>query len=207
MTRVALINATPGAIGPATAALAERFPAAEPWTLLDDKLLADASEGLTPDLAERMRRLIDYAVRGGADAVLLTCSLYGELARASAAPVPVLAPDDAAFDDLLARGPRRVLVLASVAAALRDSLTRLRARAPGTQLVGLHVPEAFTATGEELTELLLAAGERHLSTVDAVLLAQYTLAPATSPLATRTGLPVFSGPRSAAERLKALVGR
>ncbi|MCK2244464.1 MULTISPECIES: aspartate/glutamate racemase family protein [unclassified Crossiella] len=208
MTRVALISATPAAIGPATAALGERFPAADLWNLLDDKLLADARNGVTPELAERMRRLIAYAVHGGADAVLLTCSLYGQLARTSTASVPVLAPDDAAFDDVLARAPRRVLVLASIAAALHDSVTRLRDRAPRLQVVGVHAPEAFAATGDTkaLTDILLRACQQE-STVDSVLLAQYSLAPATVPLAAATGLPVFSGPRSAAARLKALVGQ
>ncbi|GGM90416.1 hypothetical protein GCM10011609_29240 [Lentzea pudingi] len=203
MTRVALISATPAAIGPAVAALADRFPAAEPWNLLDDKLLADARDGLTPALEERMRRLIALAVDGGAGAVLLTCSLYGELARTASAAVPVLAPDDAAFDDVVALHPRRILVVASVEGALHDSTARLRRRST-SEVVGVHVPDALGADSDALTNALLTACGPLRSTVDAILLAQYSLAPATAALAEALGLPVFAGPLSAAHRLAEL---
>jgi hypothetical protein len=76
---VALIHATPAAIGPARMAFSERFPRATVWNLLDDLLISQAQSagGLTPALRGRMERLIEHAVAGGADAVLLTCSMYG----------------------------------------------------------------------------------------------------------------------------------
>ncbi|MDJ1134853.1 hypothetical protein [Streptomyces iconiensis] len=195
--RIALISATPAAIGPAVAGLAAEFPAARPWNLLDDTLLADAAArgGVVPELATRMRRLIAYAVAGGARGVLLTCSLYGPLVTRVRARVPVLAPDTAAFEAALSGGHRRVLVLASFEAALEDSLARFTAaaRAAGA---------ATEAVGAVATGPPLDAARAYADEVDAVLLAQYSLAPHTEELAAGLGLPVHSGPQAAARALK-----
>lgn len=210
--RIALISATPAAIDPATSALAAEFPAADVWNLLDDKLLADADErgGLGDDLAERMRRLIDHAVAGGADGILLTCSMYGPVARERDLGKPVLAPDEAAFDELLAGGYRSVLVVASLESALHDAVARLTAflTAAGApaKVRGAVSPEAFEATkagdASRLATLLGTTTRDHATDTDAVFLAQYSLAPATAVVAAMSGLPVVAGPVSAAIRLR-----
>ena len=53
---------------------------------------ADAAGGLTPALRDRMSTLIRYAVDGGADAVLLSCSMYGPVARRGRRLQPVHGP-------------------------------------------------------------------------------------------------------------------
>ena len=206
-TRIALISATPAAIGPATSALAAEFPAADVWNLLDDKLLADADErgGLGDDLAERMRRLIDHAVAGGADGILLTCSMYGPVARERDLELPVLAPDEAAFDELL--GYRTILVIASLESAMHDAVARLSAfLKPDATVRGVVSPEAFEATKsgdpDRLAALLAATARDHAAGTDAIFLAQYSLAPATTVVADATGVPVIAGPVSAAIRLR-----
>lgn len=208
--RIALISATPAAIGPATSALAAEFPEADVWNLLDDKLLADADAqgGLGDDLAARMRRLIDHAVAGGADGILLTCSMYGPVARERDLGQPVLAPDEAAFDELLAGGYRSILVVASLESALRDAVARLSAfltesGAPAT-VRGVVSTEAFEATGDtaRLAAALGATALDHAAGADAIFLAQYSLAPATAAVAELAGLPVVAGPVSAAVRLR-----
>nr|WP_042186536.1 hypothetical protein [Kibdelosporangium sp. MJ126-NF4]CEL17334.1 uncharacterized protein SCO0976 [Kibdelosporangium sp. MJ126-NF4]CTQ91438.1 uncharacterized protein SCO0976 [Kibdelosporangium sp. MJ126-NF4] len=183
--RIALISATPSAIGPAVSALAEEFPGADPWNLLDDKLLPDAQQhgGVTPALADRMRRLIGYAANA-ADAVLLTCSMYGFITEESF-PVPVLAPDTAAFEE--ARAYRRLLVVASLEPALHDTLARL---------------DHPNAAGVVSSPARMAdACGRYVSSVDAVLLAQYSLTPHAPVL----DIPVISGPRSAAVKLREVI--
>ncbi|MFF8960342.1 aspartate/glutamate racemase family protein [Streptomyces sp. NPDC014894] len=216
--RIALISATPTAVAPAVAGLAEEFPAAEPWNLLDDRLLTDAPDHgpLPPRLVDRMRRLIGHALAGGADGVLLTCSLYGPVVDGIETPVPLLAPDTAAFAQALALSPESggVLVLASFEAALRDTTARFSAAAAAAgsaaEPVGAVAPDAFGAARREdpaaLFEALRNACAPHRA--DVVLLAQYSLAPAAAPLSTALGLPVVSGPRAAAVALRsALTGR
>lgn len=198
---VAVINATTAAIPPIRRAFSERFPAAILWNLLDDRLLivADERGGVTPELQERMRRLIDHAVTEGADAVLLSCSLYGFVARQRAAnlTVPVHGPDDAVFSSLLDSGARRVLLVGSVEISIQDSTTRLRADAE--------------ARGVELDVIpaLLAGPDGTIGqpdeAVDAILLAQYSLAPAADRLQDELGVPVFSSPKFAATALSVAI--
>lgn len=216
--RIALISATPTAVAPAVAGLAKEFPAAEPWNLLDDRLLGDAPESgpLPQALVDRMARLIGHALAGGADGVLLTCSLYGSVTEAVETPVPLLAPDSAAFEQALAlsEGRGRVLVLASFEAAMRDSLTRFSAAAAAgraTEPVGVVAPDAFAAARDgDLSTLHDALRDACLPLVtdaDTVLLAQFSLAPAAASLSTALGVPVVSGPHAAAAALRtALTG-
>ncbi|MEV6909212.1 hypothetical protein [Amycolatopsis sp. NPDC051071] len=198
--RIALISATPAAIPPAVNALATGFPRAQPWNILDDRLLADVGpDGRTPALDDRMRHLIDYAVTGGADGVLLTCSLYGEVTKQVDAPVPLLAPDEAAFDDALSSGHTRILVVASLASALADSTARF---AQAARDKGITVEVGGVLAPDKLVE----TPQAETGAWDLVLLAQYSLAPRAEELSSALGLPVVSGPRSAAKRLKAVIG-
>lgn len=211
--RIALISATPAAIAPAVAGLADVFPDAEVWNLLDDRLLPDleAAGRMTPELEARMRRLIGHAVDSGADGVLLTCSQYGPVAEAATAAVPVLAPDGAAFRAVAEGGYGSVLVLASLDSALADTTARLAAflahAGSATELSGAVSADALAATRTGDTEalahaLLAVARGTH---ADAVLLAQFSLAGAAEPVAAELGIPVITGPHTAATRLRDLV--
>lgn len=210
--RIALISAVPAAIPPAVAALAEDFPESQVWNILDDRLLSDADDqgGLTDDLRARMDRLIGHALREHADGVLLTCSLYGVVAQDTSADVPVLAPDQAAFAELAAAGFGRVLVVASFEGAKDDSVARLRealqAAGAATEVAGFSVPAAMEATKRGDLPALVAALTDGLAGrtdgVDAVFLAQYSLAPAGNQLAEAVGIPILSGPKSSAVALR-----
>lgn len=210
--RVALISATTSAIAPATAAFTQEFPEASLWNVVDDRLLADAedSAGVTPELVGRMERLIEYAADGGADGILLTCSQYGFVSRIVDTPVPIEAPDDAAFADALARGLHSLLIVASLRSALDDTLARLEAAvaAAGTRLRldGICEPNAVAllAAGKpaQLAAELAAAIQERAREPDAVLLAQYSLASTAEILQTMIGRPVLSGPVSAAQHLR-----
>lgn len=210
---IALISATPAAIGPATAGLAANFPDATVWNILDDRLLKDAQEqsGITPGLEERMRRLIEHALAEGADGVLLTCSMYGSVAHAFPTPaVPILAPDDASFAAVVAGRYSRILVVASFETALVDAQQRLEQvlaeQGAGTEVLAAVAEGALNATtandGDALLRSLLDACEGYRGKVDAVLLAQYSLAPAASALGENLGMPVLSGPDAAAALLR-----
>jgi hypothetical protein len=202
---IALISATTAAIAPATAGLSRGFPEADVWNLVDDRLLAeaDAHGGLTPELSARMTRLIDHALAEGADGVLLTCSMYGPAAHAyPKADGPVLAADDGAFDAVLHGGFDRVLVAGSLESATRDATRRLSAAADSVS-VPLEIdevvarPATFVAT--------VAAADR-TARPDAILLAQYSLAPFADKLTAATGgRPVLTGPDSAAAMLRASI--
>ncbi|MDR6868143.1 methylmalonyl-CoA mutase cobalamin-binding subunit [Microbacterium resistens] len=219
--KIALISAVTAAMAPARSALGELYPEAEVWNILDDRLLsdADARGGLDDALRARMTRLIDHALAEGADGVLLTCSLYGPVATDAQRDVPVLAPDEAAFREIADARYDSVLVVASFDGAKDDSVERLKAtlREAGvnTVVTAIAVPAAMAATKAQDPQALLTALAEAVTPfaaqVDAVFLAQYSLAPAARGLAEAVGVPVLSGPASSAialrERLAAGSGR
>jgi len=208
---VALIHATPAAMAPARAAFADRFPEATTWNLLDDLLISQAQEAgtVTSALRRRMERLIDHAVGGGADAVLLTCSMYGPVAHdvGRDAPVPVLASDDALFDAVAAQRPARVAVLGPVATGVDDTVARLQVHLgdAAVELSGLVVEGAASAASRgdqaELERLVTAAALRVEPTADVIVLGQFSLSPATAAAAAAVSVPVLSPPHLAAEIL------
>ena len=217
--QVALIHASATSIEPAKQAFASHFPIARLWHLLDDRLVADAdvAGGLTPPLRKRMSTLIDYAVAGGADAVQLSCSMYGPVATAAAQPVAVLASDQAMFDRVVALRAARVAVIGSLSSAVRDSVERLQdaieASQPApaiTTLVPVVVEGAAAAAAAGdlflLNELMAIRAKQIASHADAIVLAQYSLAPAYPALQAALDIPVLSPPHLAAAALKELLG-
>jgi hypothetical protein len=210
---VALIHATPAAMGPARDAFADRFPQARVWNLLDDLLVSQAEEAgsITPGLRGRMAGLIDHAVRGGADAVLLTCSMYGPVAHdaAGASSVPLLASDDALFAAVAERRPQRVAVLGPIRAGVDDTVARLRAHLgdDAAEVTGRMVDGAGRATAAgnlaELERLVVAAALAAEPDADLIVLGQFSLSPATQAAAAAVPVPVLSPPHLAAEALSA----
>lgn len=210
---VALISANPAAMTPANSAFAEAFPEARLWNILDDRLQDDAdARGVTGSLAERMHRLIDHAVTDRADAVLLTCPVYAAALRsyATKCPVPLLDPDEMALIDVLREAPNNVLVLASAPQPLSVAVNRFinecAERAAPLEIRGAVAANARVAAlagnSSELVAALLAAVKAQPTAPDAILLAQYSLAPAARALETSTGIPVFSGPLNSAAALR-----
>lgn len=213
---VAMVHATPAALGPAVAAFAECFPEADLWHLLDDRLVSDAERagGLVPPLRRRMLSLIGHAVSGGADGVLLTCSMYGPVARLATQlwDRPVAGSDEAMYQRVVAERPARVAVLGSLETAVADSTGRLRqilaeaGQGQGTEVLGVLCPGAAAAAMAGDDQALLASlrsgAEPLAGTVDVVLLGQYSLTGVHSALEAALGVPVWSPPHVAAELLR-----
>ena len=211
---VAVINATAASVSPAKAALAEAFPEAAVWNVLDDRLISDAeaSGGLTATLSRRMMSLIEYVIGGGAEAVLLACSMYGpvlEQARRNH-DLPMLSSDEGLFDEVVRRTFSTVLVLGHLPSAVEDSVTRLREvlrrGAVTTRIIGQAADGATGATArgdvDELVRVLQSAASPHTKDVDAVVLGNFSLAPARVTLEAALQIPVLSAPELAARRLR-----
>ncbi|MFS0894877.1 hypothetical protein [Microbacterium sp. 179-I 3D3 NHS] len=211
--KIALISATPLAIAPAAAAIAAGLPEATVWNLLDDRLLADARDqgGIDAPLAARMDALIDLALAGGADGVLLTCSQFGDRADRrdrDADGVAVLSADGPLFAAAVAAAPNRVLLVASLESAASDSGERLgRAFADAgsaAQVQAVVVPAAASPLpASALVDALADAIADIDEPYDLIVLAQYSLADAAAALAERYGVPVLDGPSAAARELSA----
>lgn len=208
---IALIHATPASIAPAHGAVTTRFPDARLWNLLDDRLIVEVTRagGLTASLRDRMAELINYTVRGGADAVLLTCSMYGPASQASRWPVPVHACDQAMFARIRDLRPGRIAVLGTLATAVADTVTRLNdflggapVRVRGVVVDGAHAA-VLSGDAAGLRELTAHAASRAQSDTDLIVLGQYSVSPALAATRTAVSVPVLSPPQLAADALRA----
>lgn len=208
---IALISAIPAAIPPTQSAFREFFKDAILWNVLDDRLLDDADGVVTASLAARMRRLIDHTVLENADAVLLTCSMYASVAHDAAAEVdvPLFGPDDALFRAVANGRYRRLALVSPAAGPLADSLARMRPIVGTDVTVEAVIAEGAAAAAQlgdvaALVEAISRAVKPFSSEIDAIVLGQYSLAPAAGDVQALLRLPTLAGPQHAARALRAL---
>jgi Asp/Glu/hydantoin racemase len=213
--RISLIHATPLAVEPIAASFRALWPEARTTNLLEDSLSQDlaAAGSLQPAMFERFCALTTYAERTGADAVLFTCSAFGpciETARRIVG-IPVLKPNEAMIDAALDTG-RRLALIASFAPTLPSMQAEFEeaAAARGIRLeLSLHaVPDAMPAlqAGDAAThDRLIAEAAAAVGMVDAIVLAQFSMARAEAAVAARTAARVLTSPTSAVERLRGLL--
>lgn len=214
--RIALIHALPESPGPAGDAMAALWPQAQRFNLMDDSLAPDlaAAGAITPAIARRFLDLAQYAASTGAAGILFTCSAFGTAIDACkrALPIPVLKPNEAALEAALAAG-ERIAILAtfpptipSIAAEL-EALARAQGRTP--TILTKVVPDALAALKAGRTEAhdaLIAAAAAALPRVDALVLAQFSMARAGAAAAAKAKAGrVLTTPESAVRKLRALV--
>ncbi|MFE7711333.1 aspartate/glutamate racemase family protein [Streptomyces sp. NPDC057486] len=211
---IAMIHAVPAGARIAQDAFAREFPEARLWNLLDDRLLDDARAvgGLDAALRRRMLRLIGHAAEGGAQGVLLTCSSYGEVVDAARTlwKIPVLKSDESMFHAALTGPYDRLAVAASTPPAVPAALAqldelsaRLRPGRPARIAAVLSEAAATAATTQQAARHLAdALHATEADDIQAVLLAQYSLAPVGPALSDLLGLPVLDGAGAAARDLR-----
>lgn len=211
MARLTLIHALRHSPPPIEAAFAKLWPGNILMNLLDDSLSADlAREGkLTPAMTARFRTLGDYAAGTGSDAILFTCSAFGpciEAVAADHARMPVLKPNEAMIDEIVAAGVKRVGLLATFAGTLTSMPPEFPA---GIEVIPCLAEGALAAldAGDVATHDRLAVeAVSKLSGCDAIAVGQFSLAHVAPMVAAATGLPVFTTPESAVRKLKRLLG-
>ena len=151
--RVALIHATPVAMAPVQAAFAADWPEAEITNLLDDSLSADLAKigSLDEAMIGRFHELGEYVRRNGAEAILFTCSAFGEAIESVArklSPLPVLKPNEAMFDEAIRIGGKVGLLGTfepSMPSMAREFAASLAATESDATLEMACVPEAMIA--------------------------------------------------------------
>lgn len=120
--RVTMIHAIAESIPPVRLAFGDEFPEAEVINVLDEGLLTDFDDRLTPQLRRRMSELIGYCQDNKADAIGLACSVYAPVVDSARdlVDVPSVSSYGPVMADAVAAGPR-VGLIASVPAAMRNS--------------------------------------------------------------------------------------
>ena len=215
--RIVIIHALQDSQVPIWNAFKSGWPEPEIYNLMDDSLSADlAAEGtLTPAMTQRFLTLARYAASVGpgdrrADAILFSCSAFGPAIEEvkKALPIPVLRPNEAAFEEALGAG-RRLGLMVTFAPALPPLKAELESMAAERGLA----PEIFTAVAEGALQALQSGRpEEHdriaaetasrMPPLDALVLGQFSLARAKPAIEARGVRPVFTTPASAVAKLK-----
>jgi Asp/Glu/hydantoin racemase len=219
--RIALIHALRDSMVPIWEVFAAGWPEAQTFNLLDDSLSADlAEEGeLTPAIVERFLTLGRYAAQNGVggkttDAILFTCSAFGPAIEAvkQDLSIPVLTPNEAAFDEALAIGHRVGLVVtfppseSTLAAELKAAADAKGHSLTLTSVIADGALAALQAGDGESHDTAIADAAEKLSDIDCIVLGQFSMARAASKLSKRVAIPVITTPVAAVARLRGLIG-
>ncbi len=219
--RIALVHALRESQVPAWNAFAAGWPEAKIFNLVDDSLSADfaAAGRLTQAMTGRFLTLGRYVAGNDPDgqrtsALLFTCSAFGAAIDAvkQDLSIPVLRPNEAAFEVALATGSR-IALMSTFPKSLPPLVAELEAMAAERGLK----PEIITAVAEGGLEALQAGnGVEHdriaaataasLPPVDALVLCQFSLARAAGSIAPVPGRTVLTTPASAVAKLRNLLG-
>jgi Asp/Glu/hydantoin racemase len=189
--RIALIHALEEAIGPAHRAFRSLWPEAFVFDVVDTALSADLAHADTLEgaIAQRIDTLAAYAAAasgaGGTTTVILfTCSAFGQAIEAarSRQTIPVLKPNEAAFEAALQQG-RRIGVIATFAPSILQLEVELRvmAAARGASIdVEMRLADgalqALKAGDADRHDQAIASAAGRLKSPDVVVLGQFSMA-------------------------------
>lgn len=212
--RIFLIHATPLSIAPINAAFDRLWPEAERVNLLEDSLPRDlkAAGHLTPELTRRFLALTHYAVSAGADAILFTCSAFGDAIDTCkwAVSIPVLKPNEAMIEEALAQGSR-IALLATFEPTLASMRAEFLQAASGKSIeLQLHAidgaMEIFAEGNEAEHDRRIVEKTKAVSGVEMICLAQFSMSGAADQVSKVSGLPVLTTPDSAVLKLRRVLG-
>jgi Asp/Glu/hydantoin racemase len=215
MPRITLIHATALAIDPIREAFARLWSEARTTNLLEDSLSEDlaASGRLDAAMIHRFETLAAYAQASGADAILFTCSAFGEAIEAAAKTIriPVLKPNEAMLEEALTAGSRIGIVATfqpTIPSMVEELQALAAARGRSIEILPRHAPgamDALAAGKGEDHDRMIAAALSDLAGCDAVLLAQFSMARAAKRARMTLDRPVLTSPDSAVHKLRELL--
>jgi hypothetical protein len=213
--RIAIIHALQDSQIPTWVAFRSGWPEAETFNLMDDSLPRDlVVDGMEP-LKERFLRLGRYAADtrvGGhsTDAILFSCSTFGPALQTvqSALSIPVLRPNEAAFEEAMEAGQRIGLMvsfgpaLPPLKAEIEQMATErgLRLEIFGTVAEGAL--EALQAAHADEHDRIAAEAASRLPPLDVLVLGQFSLARAAAVIKTRGIKHIITTPDSAVRKLR-----
>lgn len=215
--RIALIHAVTVAMQPIAEAFDRLWPEAETASLLDDRLSVDRAkdDDLTEAMFRRISTLANYAEDAGADAILYTCSAFGDAIEgvASQKPYPVLKPNEAMFEAALEHG-NNIGMLAtferSIPSMEAEFNVLVRQRQSNATIKSMCIPDAMAAlqAGDaNKHNTLLAEAVHEFSGYDAIMLAQFSTSVAREAVSSAVGCPVLTSPDAAVLKLKKALQR
>ncbi len=213
--RVALIHATRVAIDPVMGAFQDHWPEAEAVSLLDDALSVDRRkhEKLEAPMFNRISALAHYANTIGSDGILYTCSAFGEAIEkvADSQSIPVLKPNEAMFDNALALGENLVLIytfepaVAGMQSEFKINAAEKESKATLEVLFAQGALEALHQGDEAMHNELIAQKVSEVKQADAILLAHFSMARASSACRALTDQPILNSPEAAVKKMRSKI--
>ena len=211
--RIGLIHATPVAIQPVVSAFAADWPEAEITNLLDDSLSIDLQRDgrLTEAMTRRFLDLAAYVAGAGAVGILFTCSAFGDAidaVKSEFAPLPVLKPNEAMFDEAIAAGGRVGMVATfqpSVPSMEKEFAEMVREHGSQATLETICVSEAMDALKAGNTDRhnkLVADAAVKLDGCGLIMLAHFSTSQAIGCVKALLDKPVLTSPSCAVQSLK-----
>lgn len=214
--RIALIHALSHSVAPINQAFEEHFHNAFRMNLLDDSLSADlaAVKTLNPAMFQRFNVLADYAVSTNADAILFTCSAFGDCiddVKQKHAAIPVLKPNEAMINDITHIANQNPSCKIGLLATFAPTLLSMPKEFPPQIILRPYLVEhALTALNQQQTDQhdqLIAQAAFFLKQQGCthIVLSQFSMARAKNLCETVSGLPVYTTVHSAVDQLKKLL--
>ena len=213
--RIALIHATRAAIDPVEDAFSEVWPEARHWSLLDEGLTKalDHAGHLIEEISERFIRLANYAADTDIDGMLFTCTAFGPAIEVCQRKFrfPTLKPNEAMFEAVLDRGDT-IGSLAShpvTLTMLQEQLVVLaKERGRNVTIKPLLAEGAWNglcAGHTDSHDQKVIETAKGLGDCDAILLAQFSMAPLTQAVQSNTQAVVVSSPHAAVRKMRGLI--
>lgn len=206
MVRIALIHATELSLKPTKKAFSSLWPQAELVHLLDDSLSRDRLRGR--DTSGRISALADYAISLDAQAILYTCSAFGEAISSvqNRLEIPVFKPNEAMFELALRAGKKNAML-----ATFRPSIKSMeeeyyKAAREGATLTTYFVEGAREASDSgdlTLHNHLIVEAIKSLTGFDAIMLAHFSMSSALELCERAIQVPVFTAPEAVVKKIYA----
>ena len=216
MPTVAAVYTAQALVTPLGVVFAEEIPEWRVIDIVDGGLIRDIIRdgGVTVGTARRLMHCYSAAVDAGADVILNTCSSVGDVVEHARwfIPIPILRIDGPMARKAVSEGSR-IGVLATLPTTLAPTVRLIESSASEVSL-SVEIIEglaegAFDAlTGgrpEDHDRILMEKAVETASRADVLVLAQGSMARMERAIADRTGLPVFSSPRSGVAAVRGIL--
>lgn len=195
--KIALIHAMTASKSPIEKAFKTEWPEVSIFNILDDSLPTDIGN-LNEIIDLKFLSLVEYCIKSKADAALFTCSAFESsiaLCKRVYSNFPIFGPYEGALQLTKSYG-KKIAILASFEPTL-ESLPRLFSS--DYQLEKIYVKGALQALREgniSLHNQIIGQTVKKIKNVDAILLAQYSMASAKKDASKLTNIPIITTPES-----------
>lgn len=215
--KIALVSVTLNAVNPMMRYLKTAAPEWSVRNYLDSYLLekVGAEGGVTDDAMGRMLDMITKACKDGADAVLVTCTIFSAFNRyfSGLFSVPILTPDGAMLDEVSRKTGKKAIICTfhgTVNITQNQYRSFCRANHMPEDADMYTVPDAYAAAGrsdmDTCYEIIRKKVQELDEQYDHIVLAQISMAGAAEGLQTKHAA-VYTSPKSAVNALKAALGK